>query len=133
MDNQSRTIRVFRIKEVIPDPSITFPLREVADLISRTVGPHGEFTAVQLPGRGNEGKLKLRNKVSTNTESVADVQSEEAPVFDDGTEVRSRYSSSTRPPCIPIKVWQKLPTSKKAELRELQKRNEEQEIGRAHV
>eukprot|EP00972_Heterocapsa_arctica_P031465 4635243-Heterocapsa_arctica.AAC.1 len=50
--NKGGTLRILRVKEVVVDTTkpVQFPRQEVKDRLDRTIGPHGESTAVKLWG-----------------------------------------------------------------------------------
>ena len=94
VENKSRRVRVFRIREVVPDATdgYIFPLRKVSDTISRTLGPHGDSTTVHLPRRDQGGSVTLFNKVLTRSEFIknADKELPDEPI-DHGSGSRGRH------------------------------------------
>ena len=107
--NTKRIVRIFRIKEIVIGSEYIFPLREVADRISRTIGPHGEPTQVHLPGRGAAGTVNLYNRVPTRTqeinESVKSKKEKTNRVVDHGAGERSRYKNTLRPVGETVAEW----------------------------
>ena len=121
--NTSRTVRVFRIKEIIIDEThgFLFPLRTVAEKLTRTIGPHGESTEFHVPGLGGANPYNLVNKVSVKVKAV---KTKGPPAVTDdlipdpGSGKRPRLKNTLRPRTIDTHDWRKLSIKTKSEILE---------------
>jgi len=106
VENKPRIIRIFRVKEIVLSDGHKFPLRDVADRISRTIGPHGESTQIHLPGRGATGTINIYNKVPTRAQEYNAGSKPIGPnkVIDHGSGQRQRYKNSLRPVGYPTET-----------------------------
>ena len=116
VDNQSRIARIFRIKEIIPNNEHQFPLRDVADRISRTIGPHGEPTQIHIPGA--TGSTQLHNKIPTKVQEFNEGSKPIGPnqVIDHGSGQRQRYKNSLRPIGYPTETWNNTSPEEKSKI-----------------
>ena len=126
IENASRTCRIFRIREVIPDRSMVdlystgyvFPLRAVKDHMTRTLGPRGDSPEVSLPRRGLMGKVHLSNKIPRKTTVVKDLPDSQTEPEDYGSGARRRRANTTRPFGFPTQDWSQFAKAQREEILE---------------